>query len=217
MLKDKYLVKGSVTDKTIYSVKDNEFSIYGRLIRNYNPEDLIDLVNSKINLSKEIVYEPSVLKVYENHVSKSIEQDVFGEIEIQIGYCAGINNQMNAMEYHKSSEVIIAITDIILMLGKYSDIENNAYQSGKMQLFYMKKGDIVELYSGVLHYCPIQTDEYPFRAIIILPKGTNTEPASKKLYAKNKWLFAHKESAEYNNQGISGEIHGNNVKIQRRI
>ena len=41
----------------------------------------------------------------------------FGEMEIQIGYCNGHNSMLNALEYHKSSEINVAATDAVLLLG----------------------------------------------------------------------------------------------------
>ena len=44
---------------------------------------------------------------------------------IQIGYCNGPNSTLNGLEYHKSSEINIAITDMVLLLGKVQEVENN--------------------------------------------------------------------------------------------
>ena len=68
-------------------------------------------------------------------VSKS-----FGEMEIQIGYCNGHNSMLNALEYHKSSEVNVAATDAVLLLGSEQDMGSGftqrLYQSGKINILY---------------------------------------------------------------------------------
>ena len=40
-----------------------------------------------------------------------------------IGYCNGHNSLLNAVEYHRSSEVNVAATDLILLIGMQQDIE----------------------------------------------------------------------------------------------
>ena len=39
-----------------------------------------------------------------------------------IGYCNGKNRKLNALEYHRSSEVNVAVTDMILLTGMEQDI-----------------------------------------------------------------------------------------------
>ena len=41
---------------------------------------------------------------------------------IQIGYCNGNNNKLNGLEYHRDSEINIAVTDMVLMIGMEQDL-----------------------------------------------------------------------------------------------
>ena len=50
-------------------------------------------------------------------MAKEIEKIFYGELPIQIGYCNGHNELLNAVEYHRSSEINLAATDAVLILG----------------------------------------------------------------------------------------------------
>lgn len=144
-------------------------------------------------------------------------ESVFGKIKIQVGICFGNNILLNGMEYHKSSEIIIAVTDMILMLGDHKDIKNNKWDSSLTKSFYLPKGSAVELYAGTLHLAPARVDKNPFCSIIVLPEGTNIplerEPSDDVLlFMENKWLICHPESPAVSRGGYVG-IDGNNIEI----
>ena len=50
---------------------------------------------------------------------------VFGGLKTQFGYCHGHNSQLNAAEWHCCSELNIAVTNLVLILGRRSDLKNN--------------------------------------------------------------------------------------------
>ena len=54
---------------------------------------------------------------------------------IQIGYCNGSNVKLNALEYHRSSEIDIAVTDLILLLGCQQDIKEDTYDTALVEAF----------------------------------------------------------------------------------
>jgi hypothetical protein len=126
---------------------------------------------------------------------------------------------MNGMEYHKSSEIIIAVRDIVLILGNIRDMKGNEWSSFHAKCFYVPEGTAVELYGGTLHLAPCRVSPEPFCTIIILPKGTNTPLASAKkgknslLFMNNKWLICHKESPAVSRGAYVG-ISGENIQIQ---
>ncbi len=108
---------------------------------------------------------------------------------------------MNAVEYHRSSEVDIAADDLILLLGSQQDITDDyTYETSKIEAFLCPKGTGVELYATTLHYAPCSAGDSGFRCGIVLPKDTNL-PLDKKhegyedalITAKNKWLIGHAE------------------------
>lgn len=125
---------------------------------------------------------------------------VFGGLPVQIGWCAGRNSRLNALEYHKSSEVLVAGTDLLLLLGFLWDLERHrSYQASRVQGFLVRKGQAVETWATTLHFAPVMVDASGFRAAIALPAETNAplpglDPAAEGeaglLWAVNKWLIA---------------------------
>ena len=120
------------------------------------------------------------------------------------------------MEYHRSSEINIAATDLILLLGHQGDIEDDfTYDASRIEAFLLPKGTAVELYATTLHYAPCNANEGGFRAVVVLPKGTNyplsdtnrTEGEDALLAATNKWLIGHAEGGlpEGSFIGLKGE------------
>lgn len=69
-------------------------------------------------LPEDVIYEPSIEELEATNVAIDLKMRVYGELPIQIGYCNGHNSKLNALEYHRSSEVNVAVTDIILFLGQ---------------------------------------------------------------------------------------------------
>ena len=135
-------------------------------------------------------------------VSKRIQKNMYGQLPIQVGYCNGRNRKMNAMEYHRTSEINVAATDLVLMLGRQQDVgEDGTYDTSLAEAFLVPAGTVIEVYATTLHYAPCHVEEDGFRCVVILPKGTNTdmEPVEelffedKLLFAKNKWLIGHRE------------------------
>ena len=162
-------------------------------------------------LPKDVVYVPSVEAMEILPEAVDVCRKGFGGLPIQIGYCNGDNHKLNALEYHRSSEIDIAATDLILLLGCQQDIEaDDTYDTSKVEAFFVPAGTAVELYATTLHYAPCSAQEGGFRCVIVLPKGTNEdlpfEPAkegeNRLLTAVNKWLIAHEEA------GIEGAFCG---------
>jgi hypothetical protein len=97
----------------ILSIESPLFREYGEVISH----DFSDMFTSSMeSMTPE---GPTYLKDVEPlHKCRSflfLEEKVFGGVPIQAGICFGNNSKMNGMEYHKSSEVIIAVTDIVLI------------------------------------------------------------------------------------------------------
>ena len=161
-------------------------------------------------------------------IQKKLSNTLYGELSVEIGYCSGHNKMLNALEYHRSSEANVAVTDIILLLGHQSDItEDFTYDTAQLEAFFVPAGTAVELYATTLHYVPIGTKEndYAFKMGVVLPFGTNFPlgvtlgaeaekeklPEEKLLFAKNKWLIAHEESGE---EGAFIGLTGKNISVE---
>ena len=205
----------------IKKVNDLEFKKYGQVLKNYNCEEIIEKMQ-KMPLPLDVIYEPSVKDLEESEIFKELMEREFGGLPIQIGYCNGNNNMLNAVEYHRSSEINIAVTDLILLLGWQPDInEDHTYDTSKIEAFLVPAGTIIEVFATTLHYAPCNADNNGFRCVVVLPKDTNMplEYNVKKngedalLFAKNKWLIGHKDT-DLGKQGAFIGLYGDNISLK---
>ncbi len=202
----------------IYNVNGEEFRRYGKV---WNiPCEKLKRDMKHAPLPDDVIYTPSdeVLEADVDEV-ELIRNQVYGGMPIQVGYCNGHNQKLNAVEYHRDSEVNIAVTDMILLLGLLPDVTDDfVYDTSKVEAFFVPKGTVVEMYSTTLHYAPCGVDGAGFKAIVVLPKGTNTEidfPLAKSgenvlMTAKNKWLIAHPDAKI---EGAFEGLVGENVEV----
>ena len=181
----------------ILSVKDPAFRKYGRVITNVNFTELVEEMK-KTPIPEGVVYEPGINALEALPVKKELETVTYGEMPIQIGYCNGHNSKLNAVEYHRSSEINVAATDAILLLGQLADVaEDFTYDTSKMEAFLVPAGTGVEVFATSLHYAPCGVDGRGFQA--------PSEDAL--LAATNKWLIGHAEGglSEGSFIGLIGE------------
>lgn len=202
----------------IQKVTDPAFRKYGKVLSDY-PMTQLFAEMEHTPLPKDVIYVPSVEEMEALPVAEAFKNRAFGGLPIQIGYCNGDNRKLNAVEYHRSSEIDIAVTDLILLLGAQQDIEADfSYDTSLVEAFFVPAGTAVELYATTLHYAPCTAAAGGFRCVVILPAGTNTDldfPAGEAgedrlITAKNKWLIAHEEA------GIEGAfcgLKGVNIEI----
>lgn len=184
----------------IYKVTDGRFRKYGKVIDYIDFAPLVDAMK-KTPVPEDVVYEPSIPELENLSVAQEIKDRFYGELPIQIGYCNGHNVLLNAVEYHRSSEINVAATDAVLILGQLADVTDDfTYETSKMEAFFVPAGTAVEVYATTLHYAPCNANEGGFQVAIVLPKGTNY-PLEKKhggsedalITATNKWLIGHAE------------------------
>ncbi len=203
----------------IKKVTDRSFAKYGRVMSGL-PVSKILKEMEHTPLTEEVIYVPSLEALEVLAEAEEVKKQGFGGLPIQIGYCNGNNTKLNAVEYHRSSEIDIAATDLVLLLGKQQDIqEDNTYDTALIEAYFVPAGTAVELYATTLHYAPCNAAEGGFRCVIVLPKGTNEaltftpekSGEEKLLTAANKWLIAHEES------GIEGAfigLKGKNITVE---
>ena len=184
---------------TVRKVTDPAFKAYGRIITGYDFSGLLKAME-QTPLPEDVIYIPSLPEMEALPAAKELENGVYGQMPIQIGYCNGHNKKLNAVEYHRDSEVDIAVDDLILILGKQQDIEeDHTYDTSKMEAFLVPAGTAVEVYATTLHYAPCHVKDEGFRCVIVLPKDTNLDmepvevkdPEDRLLFARNKWLIGH--------------------------
>lgn len=186
---------------TVRKVADPAFKAYGRVITGYDFSGLLKAMEHT-PLPEDVIYIPSLPEMEALSDAKELERGIYGQMPIQIGCCNGHNKKLNAVEYHRDSEVDIAVDDLILILGKEQDIEeDHTYDTSRMEAFLVPAGTAVEVYATTLHYAPCHVKDEGFRCVIVLPKGTNLDmepvdvkdPEDRLLFARNKWLIGHAE------------------------
>ena len=201
----------------IKKVNSKDFNVYGKIINLKNSNELIEAMENT-PLPEDVIYVPSDKVLEELDTYKQMSKSVYGDMPVQIGYCNGHNQKLNALEYHRSSEIDIAITDLILLIGRQQDIQKDyTYDTSNVEAFFVPKGTGVELYATTLHYAPCGIDGSGFKCVVVLPKGTNYEvtPISdegedKLLMATNKWLIAHKDA---HIAGAFEGLKGKNIEV----
>lgn len=201
----------------IYRVTDKEFLPYGNVL-DIDTKEILNEAQKVEMPSEGSVYVASKEEFEKLPVMEVAKNEIFGGIPTQLGYCWGYNDTLNALEWHKCSEINIAVTDLILLVGDVRDVEEgNRYNSDKVKAFKVLKGEAVEMYATTLHYCPIQTSKSGFGCVVGLLKETNTDldfvPEDKLIFAKNKWIIAHEDNTELLEKGVIGGIYGENYKI----
>ena len=206
----------------IYNVTDPEFRKYGAIVKGIDFSELLSAIG-QMECPADTAYEADYPAFHDFEVSNQLQDIYWGEGKIEIGYCIGHNTKLNGLEYHRSSEINLACLDIILLLGKREDIdENYQYETDKVKAFFVPKGTAVELYATTLHFAPcgMQENDYAFKTAVILPYGTNfplekartdAEGEDKLLLAQNKWLIAHKDGGQ--GDAFVGLI-GENIEVK---
>lgn len=205
----------------IKKVTDAAFKKYGRVISHVDVAELVAALK-ETPIPADVVYEPSVESLEKLPVREELSSVIYGEMPIQIGYCNGHNKKLNALEYHRDSEINIAAEDAVLMLGSLQDVDADfTYDTSKVEAFLVPAGTAVEIYATTLHYAPCHVEDGGFQVAVVLPKGTNYElkTAHAKvengkapnedalLAAVNKWLIGHAEGGlpEGSFLGLKGE------------
>ena len=205
----------------IKKVTDAAFKKYGRVISHVDVAELVAALK-ETPIPADVVYEPSVDSLEKLPVKEELSSVIYGEMPIQIGYCNGHNKKLNALEYHRDSEINIAAEDAVLMLGSLQDVDADfTYDTSKVEAFLVPAGTAVEIYATTLHYAPCHVEDGGFQVAVVLPKGTNYQlkTAHAKvengkapnedalLAAVNKWLIGHAEGGlpEGSFLGLKGE------------
>lgn len=205
---------------SFYHVEEKQFKNYGKIITDYNFDEIKAYMEEIQIPSEGNIYVASDSIMEEKSLKKQIEANSYGQMPIQIGYCNGLNTSLNGLEYHQGNEINFAVTDMVLLLGKVQDISEGLYDSKNVDAFFIPEGTAVELYGTTLHFAPCKVTDEGFKTIVILPKGTN-EPlaggvdseSDQLLFMKNKWLLAHPDRKILIDKGAHPGIKGDNIQV----
>ncbi len=216
----------AVNDVPVYDVNGPEFKSFGRVVKGYDVQPLIDYMKAHTDIPENgNVYEASIAEMEALPVAAVLEHDIYAGMPVQIGYCNGRNSTYNGFEYHKGSELNIAVTDFMLCLGHSYDIdmEKLQYDVSQATVFFVPAGTMIEMYQTTLHLSPLKVCDEGFKGVVVLPRGTNTplaggtaagsDPETKLLLQKNKWVIAHPEREPLIKQGAWPGVTGPNKEL----
>ena len=201
----------------LFSVEDAAFSEYGRLLPSVEIAPLLAASDTLPFPDAGSSYVASLEGFEALPVANEIRDLYFGTLDTQLGYCYGHSNALNALEWHTSSEINVALTPLVLMLAKRQDIRNGMLDSSLVKAFYLPAGTTIECYATTLHFCPCEVTEQGFRMVVALPRGTNEPLASPTpdplLFRRNKWLIAHEKNEALLARGAVSGICGENLTL----
>ena len=202
----------------IQKVTDPAFRKYGQVLEGYDFTGLIKEMKHT-PVPEDVIYVPSVEELEALDIMKDLQNKGYGGLPVQIGYCNGHNKKLNAVEYHRNSEINVAVTDLVLLIGQQQDIEpDHTYDTSRIEAFLVPAGTGIEVYATTLHYAPCHVNEGGFQCVVVLPKGTNTDLTFQTgktgedslMTAKNKWLIAHEDAKI---EGAFNGLKGENITI----
>jgi len=210
------------TDFTIYSIHDERFAPYGRILSSESYDKVFQYLRDKVDVPSEgnkyVAHDEDFEQVFEGiDFSKSFPNE-----KIEYGYVCGHNQMLNALEYHKSAEINIALTPMVLMLGLPDKMKNQSFHSKDVDVFYVPPGSVLELYPEILHFSPCEVNASGFVCGVILPYQTNMDFVKKSkevrtnddlLFKTNKWILCHKDFERFLKMGAHEGLIGQNYKI----
>lgn len=149
----------------IQKVTDPAFRKYGQVLEGYDFTSLIKEMKHT-PVPEDVIYVPSVEELEALDVMKKLQNKGYGGLPIQIGYCNGHNKKLNAVEYHRNSEINVAVTDLVLLIGHQQDIEpDHTYDTSKIEAFLVPAGTRNRSLRNYTSLCtmPCERGRFPVR------------------------------------------------------
>ena len=205
----------------LFSVEDESFAPYGRILGGADAALSAALDGTEL-LAEGNLYHASEPSLEALPLMPRLRRLAFGEMEIQAGFCNGRGFTLNALEYHKCSEVNYSTTGLVLLLALPGDLEGDSLDAGRIRGFYLPPETLVEIYPRVLHFAPCRVRETGFTCLVVLEKGVNAplervDPAApreeKLLWMQGKWLLCHPDSPQAQKGAFVG-IRGENLRLE---
>ena len=205
----------------LFSVEDEAFAPYGQILGGGDAALSAAMAATEIPVEGN-TYRASVPGLEAVPLTTEIRRAAFGEMEVQAGYCNGRGFTLNAMEYHKCSEVNYSTTGLVLLLALPSDVKADCLDASDVKGFYLPPETLVEIYPRVLHFAPCRVGEDGFNCLVVLEKGVNAPldrvdtaaPGEEKLlWMQGKWLLCHPDSPQARNGAFVG-IRGENLQVK---
>ena len=126
----------------IQEVNSLTFKEYGKIMVGYDFSELLGYMERETSIPEEgNIYKASVPELEAFAVYERLSKGFYGEMPIQIGYCNGRNSTLNGLEYHIGSEIDIAASDFVLLLGRLQDVADDRYSADRVDAFFVPKGN----------------------------------------------------------------------------
>lgn len=202
----------------IHSIHEDAFRSYGRVI-DEDTKAFCDAAETLPFPETGSQYTASVPVLENLPEMPAFLRKYCGELDEQMGICYGHSNQLNALEWHTCNEFNVAVRELVLLLAKLSDLDaDGRLDANKIKAFYLAPGEMVDVYSDTLHFCPCEVTANGFSCIVGLQRGTNLPLDGEKipgdtLWAKNKWLLGHEKNTGLIARGAFNGIYGENWLI----
>ena len=205
----------------LFSVLNPEFRRYGRVL-SADTKALADALAATPIPEAGNQYVASLPELEAVDLMPGLQRVVFGEMPIQAGYCNGNGFKLNALEYHKCSEINFTTTGLVLLLALPEQLDDGRLDSADVVGFYLPENVLVEIFPLVLHFAPCRVRETGFRCLVVLEQGTNAALPSvdtaapgeeKLLWMRNKWMTCHPDSPQKEKGAFVG-IRGENLALK---
>ena len=208
-------------DLPLYAVTDPDFAPYGRVL-SLPGEDAFFTAFSQTPVPEEgNRYLASLPALEECEAVRSAAIGVFGGMPVQAGFCNGRGFRLNALEYHKCSELNASDTGLVLLLALPGQCRDGILDSADVKGFYLPPRVFVEIFPRVLHFAPCRVRKDGFRCLVVLERGVNEALPSvntsasgeeKLLWMRGKWLTCHPDSPQAEKGAFPG-IRGRNLSL----
>jgi len=219
---------------------DPGLAAYGRILDLPGLEGLVELADRIVPAGLAANAYVASEAGLEAHPAAAAFGPAFGFAELQVGWNAGPNSRLNGLEWHKSPEILVAVNDLALLLGRFEDIELRGprgprFDSSRLSCVFLPRGAALELKAGTLHLAPCRLGPSGFKSLVVLPRGTNSplspeeseraraaaspsapgggDPEAGLLFMRNKWILAHPERQVLVDKGAFPGIEGPNVEV----
>lgn len=216
------MLRAANPGRVIRTVDDPAFASYGTVHPHIRVPGMRQYAYER-RMPEHEVYEPCCRDLMEMDEAVFFTQFAYGETACQVGLYTGFVNRLNALEYHKCSEVLVEFEPVVLIVGHIWEIEEDRVDASRLELFYVPADTCVELYATTLHFAPCMATPAGVRQVVCQTAGTNTdlehpelltgEGENRLLYQKNKWLLIHPDAAADFTPGAVQGITGENISV----
>lgn len=209
----------------LFDLYSSRVKKFGRSVDYIDFSEAIDYMRNHIPIPEHGYYYTPSLEALENlKVKEEVSRLCYGHMNIQIGYCNGKNTMLDGLEYHKGTEICVAVTDTVLFLGSLVDMDGINFDSSNVEALYLAEGEAFEMYPTTMHFCPCHTTTKApgFKTIVFLPKDTNyevegmqilSEGEGRLLWRRNEWQMVHLDNKKGIEQGNYPGLSGENYRL----